>query len=64
MPAIAWYVMQAVITRTQGKESALAQRSAPTPMGKIAPVLYLAGGGLAFADTRMADVICSTCWLP
>ena len=57
MPAIAWYGLQTVIIRTQGPGSALAQALGPDLKGKISPLLYLTGIGLAFAYVWLADAI-------
>lgn len=57
MPAVAWYVMQAVIVRTLGGTSALAQALGRDVKGKISPALYLAGIAAAFVDTRISDAI-------
>jgi uncharacterized membrane protein len=54
MPALAWQVMQWVIIRTQGGDSAFAQAIGRDLKGKISPVLYLAGIALAFVDARIA----------
>jgi uncharacterized membrane protein len=42
MPAIAYYLLQKAITRTQGAESMLARALGSDIKGKISPVLYLA----------------------
>ena len=42
MPAIAYYLLQKAITRTQGPESTLARALGSDVKGKISPVLYLA----------------------
>ncbi len=57
MPAIAWYVLQAVIIQAQGGESALARALGRDVKGKLSPPLYLAGILLAFVDTRISDAI-------
>jgi uncharacterized membrane protein len=54
MPALAWQVMQWVIIRTQGSDSAFARAIGRDLKGKISPVLYLAGIALAFVDARIA----------
>jgi uncharacterized membrane protein len=66
MPAIAWDVMQSVIIRAQGSHSALKRALGSDVKGKISPVLYLAGIGLAFLDTRISDalyVLVALMWL-
>ena len=57
MPAIAWYVLQMVIIRVQGSESALARALGHDLKGKVSPLLYIAGTLLAFVDTRISDAI-------
>lgn len=57
MPAIAWYIMQTVIIRAQGKDSALARAVGGDFKGKASPFFYLAGIGGAFIDTRIADAV-------
>lgn len=57
MPAIAWYVLQTVIIRAQGSDSALARALGYDIKGKISPLLYLAGILVAFLDTRISDAI-------
>ena len=59
MPALAWWIMQAVIIRAQGRDphqdSALARTIGRDVRGKLSPPLYLAGILLAFADVRVAE---------
>jgi len=57
MPAIAFYVLQAVIIRAQGSGSTLARALGSDIKGKLSAPLYLAGILLAFVDTRIADAI-------
>ena len=57
MPAVAWYVMQAVLVRTQGSDSLLARALGRDLKGKVSPPLYLTGILCAFVDTRIADAI-------
>jgi uncharacterized membrane protein len=57
MPAIAWYVLQMVIIRVQGSESALARALGHNLKGKVSPLLYIAGTLLAFVDARISDAI-------
>ena len=68
MSAVAWYVLQRVIIRTQGSESesALARALGDDIKGKSSPVLYIAGILLAFVDTRISDalyVLVALMWL-
>ncbi len=57
LPALAWWVMQWVIIRTQGHGSALAEALGSDLKGKITPVLYMTGIVLAFVDTRLSDAM-------
>jgi hypothetical protein len=57
MAAIAWAVMQRVIIRTQGSDSALAVALGSDIKGKISPLFYMGGILLAFVDTRISDAI-------
>ena len=57
MPAIAWYVMQTVIIRTQGRDSPLARALGRDLKGRISPVLYSSGILCAFLDARISDTI-------
>lgn len=57
MPALAWYAMQTTIIRSQGATSSLAKALGRDIKGRISPVLYLCGIGLAFIDTMLADAL-------
>jgi TMEM175 potassium channel family protein len=57
MAAIAWYVLQTVIIRAQGSESALARALGQDVKGKLSSLFYLAGILLAFVDARLSDAI-------
>ncbi len=57
MAAAAWYVMQTVVIRAQGKDSALARALGGDIKGKASPLFYAAGIACAFIDTRIADAI-------
>lgn len=57
MPAVAWYVMQSVIIRSQGSHSLLAQAVGRDIKGRISPWCYASAIGLAFVDTRISDAI-------
>jgi uncharacterized membrane protein len=57
MPAIAWYLLQVIIIRTQGAGSTLAKALGSDIKGKISPMLYLTGIVLAFVDPRISDAI-------
>jgi uncharacterized membrane protein len=57
MPAIAYYILQKTIIRSQGKASPLAKAIGRDRKGKASPVLYLSGVGLAFIHPWLADII-------
>jgi uncharacterized membrane protein len=57
MAALGWYVMQTVIVRTQGRDSALASALGADLKGKISPLLYIAGILSAFLHALIADAI-------
>jgi uncharacterized membrane protein len=55
--AIAWYVMQRVIIRSQGDDSPLAHALGRDLKGKLSPICYLSAILLSFVDTRIAQAI-------
>jgi uncharacterized membrane protein len=55
--AVAWYVLQRTIIRSQGHSSALSAAIGGDIKGKISPVLYAAGILLAFVDTWISDAV-------
>jgi uncharacterized membrane protein len=55
--ALAWYVMQAVIIRKQGPDSALRLAIGRDLKGKVSPFIYLAGIALAFVNTAASDLL-------
>ncbi len=57
LAAIAWYILQTTIIRSQGPDSALAKAIGRDFKGKISPLLYAMGILSAFADTLIADAI-------
>ncbi len=57
MSAIAWYIMQTTIFRQQGDASALKAALGNDLKGKLSPVIYLAGIGLAFFNTAISDLL-------
>ena len=57
MPAIAWFVMQRTIIGVQGAGSPLAMAIGRDLKGKLAPLAYLTGIGLAFVSTWLADAV-------
>jgi uncharacterized membrane protein len=48
MPAIAWWIMQAVIVKSQGQGSKMAAYLGRDRKGTVSPYLYGAGVGLSF----------------
>jgi uncharacterized membrane protein len=48
MPAIAYYLLQQAILHRHGRHSVLAEALGRDLKGKLSPVLYAAGIGLAF----------------
>jgi uncharacterized membrane protein len=57
MPALAWQWMQWAIIRSHGPDSPLAVALGRDLKGKLSPLLYAVGAGLAFVDTRIAGAI-------
>jgi uncharacterized membrane protein len=57
MPALAYYILQLAILRSEGKGSVLAHAIGSDWKGKISPVLYILGIGLAFIETWLACAI-------
>ncbi|CAN7516474.1 TMEM175 family protein [Phenylobacterium sp. LjRoot225] len=57
MAAVAWFIMQLVIVRTQGAESPLRQALGRDLKGKLSPPLYLSGMALAFVSPLAANLI-------
>ncbi len=55
--AIAYYILQTAIIRQEGPDSKLARAIGSDFKGKISPVLYLTGIGLAFVHPMLADAI-------
>jgi uncharacterized membrane protein len=55
--AVAWYMLQATIIRSQGSSSPLKAALGKDWKGKIAPLLYLVSVGLAFVCTACAEVM-------
>jgi uncharacterized membrane protein len=55
MPAVAWFVMQGVIIRRQGRDSAMARALGRDLKGKLSPLIYALGVLTAFFNTLMAD---------
>jgi uncharacterized membrane protein len=57
MPAIAYYILQLTIMRTEGKDSVLAKAIGSDWKGKVSPVLYIFGIGLSFVRSWMACAV-------
>jgi uncharacterized membrane protein len=57
MPAIAYYLLQKAIVRRQGTHSVLANAIGGDFKGKISPILYVAGIGLAFVSAWLSVAI-------
>ena len=57
MAGLAWTLMQAVIIRKQGPDSPLRRALGRDLKGKLSPFIYLAGIGLAFVNTLLADLL-------
>jgi uncharacterized membrane protein len=54
MPALAYYILQRCIVRANGADRALAEALGRDIKGKLSPLFYLAGIGLAFVDPRIS----------
>jgi uncharacterized membrane protein len=66
MPAIAYYLLQKAIIHRQGAHSVLASALGSDIKGKISPVLYITGIGLAFVEPWLgiaAYVLVAVIWL-
>ena len=66
MPAIAYYLLQKAIMRRQGTHSVLANALGGDFKGKISPILYAAGIGLAFVSAWLSVavyVLVAAIWL-
>ena len=57
LPALAYYILQATIVRTEGQDSMLARALGPDVKGKLSPALYAAAIALAFADPWISDAL-------
>jgi uncharacterized membrane protein len=55
MAAIAYYILQTVIIRTQGPDSVLARAVGRDWKGRLSPLIYLAAIPLAFVHPWIAD---------
>jgi uncharacterized membrane protein len=56
MPALAWVLLQRVLLWREGSDSRLRRALGADLKGKLSPLVYLAGVGLAFVDTRLAGL--------
>jgi TMEM175 potassium channel family protein len=66
LPAIAYYLLQKAIVHKQGANSVLAGALGSDVKGKISPVLYIAGIGLAFISPWLSIavyVLVAVMWL-
>jgi uncharacterized membrane protein len=66
MPAIAYVLLQKAIVHRQGRHSVLAAALGSDLKGKISPLLYLAGIGLAFVNPWLSIalyVLVAAIWL-
>jgi uncharacterized membrane protein len=66
LPAIAYYLLQHSIIKLEGPRSHLAAAVGRDTKGKLSPLLYAAGIGLAFVDRRIAFalyVLVAVIWL-
>jgi len=64
--AIAYFILQTVIIKSQGKESLLAKAIGRDFKGKSSPILYLAGIAMSFAVPVLAEslyVLVALMWL-
>jgi uncharacterized membrane protein len=57
LPAVAYYVLQLAIIKSEGLSSVLAKAIGNDVKGKISPVLYIAAIGLAFFKPWISCVI-------
>jgi uncharacterized membrane protein len=57
MPALAWWIMQTAIIAAQGDDSPMQRAIGADRKGKLTPLLYLIGIGLAIVDTVLAQLI-------
>lgn len=55
MPALAYYILQRCIVRANGPDKTLANALGRDIKGKLSPLFYIAGIGLAFVDPRISS---------
>jgi uncharacterized membrane protein len=66
LPALAFYLLQRAIIRDQGADSVLAGALGSDVKGKLSPILYLVGIGIAFVSPWIAIglyVLVAVIWL-
>jgi len=66
MAALAWYVLQTLIVRSQGPESRLGRALGNDWKGRLSPVLYLAGVVASFCVAGLAQacyLVAALIWL-
>jgi uncharacterized membrane protein len=57
MPAIAWVILQRAIIKEHGRDDILARALGSDLKGKLSPILYAAGIGLAWVEPWISDVL-------
>jgi uncharacterized membrane protein len=57
LAAFSWTIMQTTIVRSQGPDSELGKAIGGDFKGRIVPVVYVAGIGLAFVNVLLADAM-------
>lgn len=57
MPALAYYILQRCIVRANGPDKTLANALGRDIKGKLSPLFYIAGIGLAFVDPRISSAL-------
>jgi uncharacterized membrane protein len=57
MPALAYYILQLCIIRANGSDKTLANALGRDIKGKLSPLFYIAGIGLAFVDPRISSAL-------
>jgi len=57
LAAIAYYLLQRTIIRTEGRDSTLAAALGSDLKGKLSPALYATAIGLAFVNPALSDLI-------
>jgi uncharacterized membrane protein len=57
MPALAYYILQRCIVRANRPDKTLANALGRDIKGKLSPLFYIAGIGLAFVDPRISSAL-------